>query len=40
MERLKNYSEGSIITIAGTVTDISMYHKVYVKNATIVEKNN
>ena len=37
MEKLKNYKEGDTITIAGTVTKISLYHKVYVKNATIVE---
>lgn len=37
IEKLKNYKEGDTITIAGTVYKISLYHKVYVQNATIVE---
>lgn len=37
MEKLKKYKEGDIITIAGTISKISLYHKVYVKNATIIE---
>lgn len=37
MEKLTNYKEGDTITIAGTVYKISLYHKVYVQNATIIE---
>ena len=37
MEKLKNYNIGDTITLAGTISKISLYHKVYVQNATIVE---
>ena len=37
MEKLEKYKPGDSITIAGTVTKISVYYKVYVKKATIVE---
>lgn len=37
IEKLKNYKEGDTITIAGTISKISLYHKVYVQNATIIE---
>lgn len=35
-EKLKNYKEGDRITFCGKVTKISMYHKVYVKNASLI----
>lgn len=35
-EKLKNYKPGDTITFCGTVTKISMYHKVYVNNASLI----
>ena len=37
LERLSKYKRGDKITICGTVKEISLYHKVYVKNATIIK---
>ena len=34
----KNYKEGDRITFCGKVTKISMYHKLYVKNASLINK--
>ncbi len=36
-EKLSNYKIGDKIKFCGTVKKISMYHKVYVKNATIID---
>ncbi len=36
-EKLATYKEGDVITFCGTVRKISMYHKVYVDNATIID---
>ena len=37
LETLSNYKTGDKITFCGTVRKISMYHKVYVDNATIIK---
>lgn len=37
LQKLSKYKEGDSINFCGTVKDISLYHKVYVKNATIIE---
>jgi hypothetical protein len=37
LEKLANYKIGDTIKFCGTVKKISMYHKVYVKNATIID---
>lgn len=37
LEKLANYNAGDKITFCGTVRKISMYHKVYVDNATIIQ---
>lgn len=37
LEKLSFYKEGDTITFCGTVKKISMYHKVYVENATIIK---
>lgn len=35
--KLERYKRGDTITFCGTVKKISMYHKVYVENATIIK---
>ena len=34
---LKSYKKGDRVVVCGTVKEISLYHKVYVKNATIIK---